>query len=333
MFLNIGLLSQCNLKCKFCYCKQDKPFNLSLIDSIPDRILQCLQQNNIHQDRYDIAIVGGELFMDGLSDDVFNVYNQFIIMLQNRLSEYDPGCTFQLHCYSNGVYNKIDRVVKFLQKWNSEIVLSYDTIDRFTNDRQRDLMLQNLEIFCNTDNITVCPTVVLFKQQDMKSFLNTDKFDKLYNLSGVDYQECMPDIYNIKPTDIVDFYIECLNRRLFKIENIKTFLQSLAFQMIETACKRSLTYYEDKAYIGCHYTKSDFVDMKHEVYQKYGCLQCDYFRNCQGICWVYGLFGTNGYCVNKRIFEYLDQHPEIVEDYKQYVISNGSNSTRHYSNH
>ena len=320
MFLNIGLLSQCNLKCKFCYCKQDDPFDLSMIDSIPQRILDCLNANNIKDTRYDIAIVGGELFMDGLSDEIFEVYSEFITNLQNQLTQYSPECTFQLHCYSNGVYNKIDRVVDFLAKWNSEIVLSYDSCDRFVNNRQRDLMLSNLEIFAKHPNITLCPTVVLFKQNDMIPFLDSPIFEKIYELSGIDYQECMPDIYNIHYNDIVNFYIECLNRQLFKIENIKVFLKALGFNTIETTCKRSLTYHEDKAYIGCHYTKSDFIHIKHNVYQKYGCLQCEYFNKCPGLCWVYGLNNSEK-CINKAIFNYLQLHPEIVDQYKNYLKS------------
>ena len=318
MFLNIGLLSQCNLKCKFCYCKQDKPFDLSLIDSIPQRILQCLQTNNINDNRYDIAIVGGELFMDGLSDEIFDVYSNFITNLQNVLTEYSPGCEFQLHCYSNGVYIKIDRVVDFLAKWNSEIVLSYDGCDRFVNNRQRDLMLANLETFAKHPGITLCPTVILFKHCDMIPFLDSPIFEKLYNLSGVDYQECMPDIYNVTHNNITDFYIECLIRRLYKVENIKVFLKALGFNTIETTCKRSLVYYENKTYIGCHYTKSDLIHIKHNVYQKHGCLQCQYFKQCPGLCWVYGL--NNGEkCINKAIFDYLQRHPEIVDDYKNYL--------------
>lgn len=317
MFLNIGLLSQCNLKCKFCYCKQDKSFDLSTIDTIPQQVIQCLKQNHIKDQRYDIAIVGGELFMDGLPDKTFDAYNNLIIKLQEMLTEYSPGCQFQLHCYSNGVYNKVDRVIEFLSKWNSEIVLSYDSVDRFNNDRQRDLMLTNLELFVEHPNIKVCPTVVLFKQCDMIPFLGSSIFERLYNLSGIDYQECMPNLYNIHYNDIVDFYIECLNRRLFKIENIKVFLKALGFNIIETSCKRSLTYYENVAYIGCHYIKSDFIHIKHNVYQKYGCLQCQHFKTCPGVCWVHGLNNSEK-CVNKAIFEFLYQHPEIVEQYKLY---------------
>lgn len=318
MFLNIGLLSRCNLKCKFCFCKQDKPFDLHNIDQIPDKILQCIKENNINDNRYDIAIVGGEIFMDGLSDHVFERYDWLIENLQAKLSHHSPGCKFQLHCYSNGVYRKIDRVINFLKKWNSELVLSYDSVDRFTNDSQRKLMFENLDKFIEAE-INVRPTVILLKPCEISvEFVESDIFKRLYDTTGIDYQICMPNIYNITEDDIIDFYVDCLRNRMFKIENIRSIVHAIAYGVVDHACKRSITYYENTVYIGCHYIKSDFINIKYKVMNKYNCLQCQYLQNCPGLCWVYGNTSSNNQCVNKPLFDFLYANPDIVEDYKKF---------------
>lgn len=314
MFINIGILSRCNLKCKFCYCRQDKPFDLDSLLSIPDACMQELERSGMKDCRYDIGIVGGEIFMDGLQDSVFDQYNILLNVLKERLQQYTPNSTFHLHCYSNGVYHKIDRVFDFLKKWDSEIVLSYDSIDRFQNDKQRDLMLDNMQLMVN-NQIVVRPTVVIFKQCDMSSFLGTPIFNKIYNLTGIDYQECIPNVYNISDQRIADFYIECLNKKFFNIDNIQNLLEGYIHKSPSVSCRRSLTYYEGRAYIGCHYIKDDFEHIKNNILNKFNCFSCDYFQQCPGQCWVQAAQKQTSFCINKTIFKYLDTHPKIVESY------------------
>lgn len=305
MFINIGILSRCNLKCKFCYCKQDKPHDLPELINAPDKIVQCIIDNNICCDHWDIGIVGGEIFMDGLSDSVFEQYDRLLTSLQHKLLQLNPKATFQLHCYSNGVYYKIDRVIDFLKQWNSEIVLSYDSVHRFQNEKQKQLMLDNMKMFKHCQ-INIRPTVVLFKEQDTsEQFLSSDVFRQIYDTTGLEYQLCIPNMFNFTPQMIAQFYINAIDKGLSQIENVRVLLDAFTEKHIERVCKRSITYYEDQVYLGCHYIKSDFTNLRYRILDRFGCLTCDYFAKCPSLCWVESNQFDNQYCINKAVFEHL----------------------------
>lgn len=77
------LFERCNLKCKFCF-EQTKStvINIDYIRSLPHLIInnfnRVIKQDQLSIDKINIMFWGGEVFMDGLSDEMFIIYQQLM---------------------------------------------------------------------------------------------------------------------------------------------------------------------------------------------------------------------------------------------------------------
>ena len=104
---------------------------------------------------------GGEVFFDGVPDRVFAAYYQIIDQITNDFETQHPNIKLHFHWLSNGVFTKRDRVEQLLQTYHdiSTIGFSYDPVNRFSSELQRNSMIDNALYFkklgfCDTVSIT-----------------------------------------------------------------------------------------------------------------------------------------------------------------------------------
>ena len=133
------LFEYCNLNCSFCHQDHD---SIEGMDKIQLKV-ETLIENTDQNDKYIINITGGELFLDVIDDNLFEVYYR----AGKRLLTHFKRATVAFG--TNLVYNQTDRVLELVRRLqeHGEVVLStsYDPAGRFTPESKA-LFFKNLEI-------------------------------------------------------------------------------------------------------------------------------------------------------------------------------------------
>lgn len=316
MQIVLGLTTRCNLKCDFCFCHHDKQHDIPDLSKVADDTIAYIINNTPPSNHYKISILGGELFHDGIPNQTFQAYDYMLEKLTTSFQHFSPTCKCDIVCYTNAHYKKINRVINLFKKWNIECLVSYDSVGRFKSEKQKQLVLNNIKTFVDS-GVKMAPTIVLLKYQDMFGFTLSPIFKYLYNITGIEYQECIPDIFNVNVDDISDFYTYCLEKELFNIYNISEVIDSYLGH-VDDACKKAVVHYEGKTYLGCHYTKGESLDvLKIKAQHKFGCYTCPYYTKCGGMCWL----AAQQYpkCYKKKMFDYINGHPNIIIKYHEFV--------------
>lgn len=347
------LHTQCNLRCKFCFqndesgIRENNRINLDYIKNLPAEIsntmLPIMKKDNV--DGIRIIILGGELFSDNISDEIFDVYREFIYSLQSKLKKEIPHLELRVLTMTNGIYTKHERIEKFLREFNASIAFSFDPVDRFTSNEQRKVWLDTLKYFHNT-GIHVFLTNVLTKK-NIYAYINRDEtfeeipldvYAEIVEYSpGINYHENIPN-----DDDIFNFYKWALDTGKFNVSHVNKILEH------SSACDHEITYSFGE-YLNKHYDKS-YVNECNEIFpftkeeyfgkyadqiedlndcgrckkplalQKRGCLMCEYFGNCPGMCCTHLLFDKYEIrqCPIQRAYHYIEENPQILTKYNEW---------------
>lgn len=342
--LAIPLFERCNLNCKFCFEDHiSSKIDYEEIRNIPYKIIDQLEKEiqKLNPKEILLRLWGGELFFDTLPDEIFDVYRKLINNFKQVMQERHLSQKIDINFLSNGVFTKYDRVDSLLKDTGASISFSYDPIDRFSSESQKDIWLNTLTHYKNKTRYV---SITLTEQSIDKYIEGDTYFDKIPEYIGIDvnYYTANPNWRDLLPGDD-DFY------RFFKwgIENKKYNIRvigSLLKYMIPEEkvfverycdCKFALQYQNGTCIKDCSKRASTLDRSK--FYGKYtsdidednvteakstlgllkrGCLECAHYDYCHMTCWIALLFDE--YKVTKcpfaRAYDYISN--EDVQNYK-----------------
>lgn len=342
--ISCSLFSACNLNCKFCFQDHNNcDIDVNNIMNIPSKIIEVISQDIIDcgiDKKFYIRLYGGELFFDNIPDSIFDVYHKFYHELKLQLNNAFPNRDIETYWGSNGVFTKMERVETLLKETNSFLALSYDPVDRFANDSQRDIWLETLRYFYSKELLSSV-SIMLIKPSLPKYFAGDNYFNQIPEDVSIDVNQYISnpnyEKYNISDDEIFIFYKWCLNSHLFNIDPINTLISNYLNKDPQRHCYCKCSNFFD---VNGYHTKncvnkysklpaSDFygditdkvteencTEVKNSIgLQKRGCLLCEHYEYCPTICWTSIIF--KGYkvtiCPYQRLYEYLKNNPKIIE--------------------
>lgn len=282
----VTLFEYCNLSCKF--CNQDHN-SLKGIDTILDKIeivKQVVQKTP--KDHYSVHFMGGEVFADELPDSVYDDYAKLCSELRKWASEEDIDLEI---CFTtNMVFNKTERLDDFLLNSNPTLLTSFDPAARF-NKETFEVFKTNVEKykdFLKSVNVIMTrPTINKFIMGDIEFF------DYLYDNFDIYFDYYTPE-KNMKlfiPNDV--------ELRDFMIYMLKNYPKALPFADYtnkikkQMTCMDTITVMPDNSFGTCTILLGDFKDVKatklemeHEWFEQYNCLECPHFQYCSMGCFL-----------------------------------------------
>lgn len=344
------LFERCNLKCKFCFEQtKSSAIDIDYIRSLPHLIInnlnRVIKQDQLSIDKINIMFWGGEVFMDGLSDEMFNIYQQLMNDIENIVHMHHPTMDITFSWLSNGVYTKSQRVVDLLTKTDHKCVLgfSYDPVDRFSSLKQQQMMIDNAKLFAKL-GILERVSITLTKP-NIEAFNNDMSVLLLFQTLGVNidvnYYIANPNWQSQLPDDrlITSFFEACITNKLYNV----IVLEKIFWMFINTDIEKHCDCHQCSQITNGHWSVdcakrssslsseefygNDVAKMINETNTnqikaslgilKRGCLLCEYHDRCQMPCWISILF--NQYqctsCPYYSIAKMIENDDQILNDY------------------
>ena len=344
------LFERCNLKCKFCF-EQTKStvINIDYIRSLPHLIInnlnRVIKQDQLSIDKINIMFWGGEVFMDGLSDEMFIIYQQLMDDIEHIVHTHHPTMDITFSWLSNGVFAKSQRVVDLLTKTAHKCVLgfSYDPVDRFSSLKQQQMMFDNAKLFAKLGilervSITLTKPNIEAFISDMSSLLLFQtlgvNIDINYYIANPNWQSQLPDDHLI-----TSFFEACIANKLYNVIVLEKIFWMFINTDIEKHCdchqcsqitnghwsvdcaKRSSSlpsedFYGNEVAKTINETNTNQIKASLGILKR-GCLLCEYHDRCQMPCWISILF--NQYqctsCPYYNIAKMIENDDQILNDY------------------
>lgn len=340
------LFERCNMNCSFCLeAHSNNDIDLDWIHQMPQNLVERFKSECIPGiKKITFRYWGGELFFDELPESLFLEYKELINNVEKAFSKEFPDIELEHSWVSNGVYKKVDRVIKLLKDTNSKIAISYDPVGRYRKSWQLDFAMRNAVKFhkeglLNEISITLTkPNIDAYISENscLKNLIFCKKFDINYYIPNINWQTLQPS-----DDDLFNFFKWVVDWRIFNVIDVTRLLKSILYPTAKlemvcncdhhiSACKGCLTYncvtsstvfpnkdfYGDKAV-----TEENVARIKKQLgLLKRGCMLCQHSNVCPKCCYTSILY--KGYkvseCPFKRLYEYVNVHPEILEDFKEW---------------
>lgn len=337
----ISLFTQCNLNCKFCFQNHSSKLSQAelykILQSL-DIVIKQLNQNNI-QNVY-ICLWGGQLFNDKYQNFYLYIYKKFIQQLKIKIYSFTKVKNIYITCLSNGIFQKNDRILKFLDQTKINIGFSYDPVYRYNSKKQYNILLNNINIFKKyLSGISITLT-----KPNIQYFINNN--DKILKLDNINVNFYYPNknwkLFLPSDKDLYNFFIYCINKKLYNIDYIKLLVLSIFNQNIKFCdCKYIIQYSNNQWTHNCvkrlstlnqqnfygkqlqRVTQKNCIDIKNNIaILKRNCLLCKYYTNCIMLCSGITIFKENKisqqFCPLKQCYEYLIENKQQYEDILKY---------------
>lgn len=341
-----SLFDKCNLGCAFCFSKfADNKVDNDKIRNIPNEVINTLLKDincNSAPKHLVVRSWGGELFADDISDETFEAYKDYILLLDKLIKE-NAKCNIddiEYRWLSNGVFTKRERVKKLLEETNSRISFSYDAIHRFHNDSQKDIWLESIKYFYDLlDSIGIT-----FTKPNIDAIMKGDRWfnevvkmdchiDGNYYWANRNWEYFMPS-----EEDLFNFFVWCCEN-CPQLNFLPDFVKPSENKKAPKSCicNHTIQYYNGKCSKDCVRRTScldpelfygednnktledeeNCFQIKIDRFENIKrCLLCEYYNLCGAGCpgsMIFKHFKHSKDCMYKRLFEYLKQHPELRE--------------------
>lgn len=342
----VPLFEVCNLNCGFCFESHDiRNIDIERIKKL-DSILFPQLNNTIEESNADIInfnLWGGELFFDGLPDKIFEAYKIFIDRNVNAVERNFKNKRVVFSFMSNGVFTKYKRVEEVLDYYNNtRFMMSYDPVDRFSSDKQKEIWYNTLQHFNSLeylDGISITLT-----KKNIYAYLNNDYyFEKIPSNQNIDvnyytaaknWEEYLPtdeDLYrfykwgidnNKFNINIIRYIIEHkipeLKNDVPRLCNCKTCTQ-LSENISSKDCAERSSLKDKTLFYGKYaeeINEENCTEAKNSIgILKRGCLGCEHFDDCTMFCWISIIFKEykTKECPLKRIYKYVNE--DVIKKY------------------
>lgn len=288
------LFERCNMRCSFCHQDHDSKVGLSG-DLMIDKALTLLRVT--HPDTPIVVnLTGGELFMNEITDEVFETYYQIGRMILNHFHDV------KLVYGTNLVYHDTARVrylIERLRLIDPKVYLatSYDPAGRF-NPAQRDLFFKNL---AELDDLISTVNVVITKQ-NIALFLEGKEGEELswmcekYDVYFDHYIPSTMYAYHQPDEDLISAMYIALNEKYPNSYPIKDWKSNV---INETTCRSTKIINKDGVVSTCwsEAGKDAILDEAEGLKAKdaaevafvehYGCFTCEYYSRCGLRCFLH----------------------------------------------
>lgn len=229
------LFDKCNLHCKFCFEDHTHIISTEEVINISNNLIPQLEETikkRPYLNKFTFRLWGGELFMDGISDEYFIAYNKLIDDIRRwcKFNNYEYEFCFS----SNLVFTKIDRVLKFIEEnvEDTYIATSYDPVARFLTKKIEDIWWKNVEIF-NPKVISITLT-----KPAIEKYINSNVLYKLskyeiypeYYIYNKDWQ-----IYAPSGEDVFEFFKFCYLNKI-NIPEVNTIIDNFKNHLTSRYC-------------------------------------------------------------------------------------------------
>ena len=334
----VSLFETCNLHCKFCFERHNKPVDIEKLKTYPDKIVNGVREDIIkyHPQLFVLKFWGGELFFDALPDSIFDVYYNLYSEIKNKILTEIPWMEFEVSWLSNGVWTKRDRVVNLLEKTNSKLALSYDPLERFSNEDELNTWKANFEYFKEKKLLNFI--AITLTKQNIYKYIEGDEIIKQVPLDmqiDVNYYAANPGWEKYIPSDedLYAFFKWCVDNKQFNVAAVEGFVRHMIKEESNyvpkwCTCKNSRQCIDGQPILDC-VKQASSLDRK-DFYGKYepetdesnctevknalgmlkrGCVSCEHYKTCPQLCWVSIIFKgyKTTYCPIKRLYEYIKQ--------------------------
>ena len=334
----VSLFETCNLHCKFCFERHNKPVDIEKLKTYPDKIVNGIREDIIkyHPQLFVLKFWGGELFFDALPDNIFDVYYNLYSEIKNKILTEFPWMEFEVSWLSNGVWTKRDRVVNLLEKTNSKLALSYDPLERFSNEDELNTWKANFEYFKEKKLLNFI--AITLTKQNIYKYIEGDEIIKQVPLDmqiDVNYYAANPGWEKYIPSDedLYAFFKWCVDNKQFNVAAVEGFVRHMIKEESNyvpkwCTCKNSRQCIDGQPILDC-VRQASSLDRK-DFYGKYepetdesnctevknalgmlkrGCVSCEHYKTCPQLCWVSIIFKgyKTTYCPIRRLYEYIKQ--------------------------
>jgi radical SAM protein with 4Fe4S-binding SPASM domain len=328
--LIVILFEYCNLSCQMCgQNHSDKNGINNIREKIHSIKKSMLSIKNSGKTSLAINLMGGELFQDFLDDDIFSDYEYLIDEINYYSNEITIPTTISIS--TNLVFNKVERVKKFLDKVKINISVSYDPAGRF-NILTFETFKKNVKYFKEY----ISQVGVVMTKPTIERFLKkkTPFFDYIYENFEVVFDHFSPEVLGYKqlsdikngedtaekltPNDVLlrDFYI-------FMYDNwnkCSPFFELKNKGVQPMFCMSTLTITPESSITSCETYKVNnevkpvkivFGNLnlkKNKWLDDYDCLSCEHMQRCSMGCFTVHMrdIRTQELCWLKEVYDYVD---------------------------
>ena len=298
--VELHLFEFCNLSCSF--CGQDHKSTEGM-NTIPEKAYQVIDfMQNSGMNSHIVNIMGGEIFNDLVSDEIFDSYWEFYTIINSWCLENKHAVRF--NWVTNLIFQKSKRIFDFITKMrsvsnNSYISTSYDFAGRGFDLNRTFQYENNLKLF--QEWITVIGFVMT--KPAIKKILNKkDKFftDHLYKNYTLYFDYYVPELSADKMMPSEQEMLDCMifiAKNYPEIYPIKDLIENernkmTCYSMNKTTIlpsgrevKCRYMDYEPIQFINkIDYTSNSNIIESHLERNK--CLGCKWFDRCSFRCFV-----------------------------------------------
>lgn len=328
----INLFEYCNLSCSFCWQDHDSKVGMDRILENAYKVNNVISQR-IATDKFDINIMGGELFCDEIEDKLFEDYKEFARIIQRHADALGKDVVF--NWVTNLIYDNSERVVDLLETLIAEgmktnITTSYDPKGRF-NPTTRKQFFNNLE----RDKKYLRTVSMVITRPNIQMILSdTDEdFKYLYENYDVyfDYYSPEKSAEIMAPSDkeLLEFFYFLIDNYP-KVQPVADWINrtkngitcrssNIILPDGSTGKCRSLVAEQEYAKFETPIDTTNNHNMEEAFLERNNCLECEYFQRCGLGCFLHSDFMPRdrlNECVFKLVFDYITKGIKRDELYK-----------------
>lgn len=290
--VDLRITTDCNLRCSFCYQRkheimQDPPF-----DTLMEKLKLVLQQTP--KNTINVVVHGGEVLQDKYSSEYYQKLDAFFKNISSAGLESNKN--IKLSLCSNIIHHHTSFYINLLKNNNVSLHVSYDCVGRFNHDKQKQLFVDNLQLY--KDKLGYIGVQLVLTKSNVNAIINcSDTFlNNVYQLVG---NEWMLEHYH--PTsstdnEIVDedllyqFFIHCYS-------TYPNMVSEYLKQNVSQCCSTLIT--PASIYKCC--TTPDRIK---QFMQNKKCFACRYYNHCGVNMCVSTRYNFKG-CALQRFYDHI----------------------------
>lgn len=323
--VEVSFFQICNLKCAFCWQDHNDPTGIESIKDKAATVISYLKKSDHLKDSINITMTGGELFQDGMSDEIFNDLHYFITEISRHACDVSKNVSFTLITslyFENETLQKVFNFFEKLEKHNINFAAatSWDPVGRPSKNFSQNL--NALEKYVK--GITTVMTAPSIK----KIMSGDSDFDYYNSQYGIEFDYYVPtataNYMMPSDTELRDFFIYLASKHP-ETSIIKAWREA-EINPVTCGSLNKITILPDGSMVTCRQLKYNADDFESEIIQnsnaniiqkyiaKNECLSCPYFSRCTLSCFVmndhksYQGKKTLNYCFYKDVFKWIDSN-------------------------